>query len=192
MKQEIDLNNVGFKSYDSYFDAAYSKEPFSRLQFRRHSGSGKIFFQDLTDVREIRNLLTECKNILRAFQRVIWMVWIWTKYVLKPSQNKKGCKFWLAAPKMFVFFKVHIFWEGHKILQNIHPRFDRYYIGQIEDFAKLCGLLRIYELYNLELNKNFSDHWKKNQLVYTEFLFQLVYNWILIPVWNECQNEYFK
>ena len=45
--------------------------------------------------------------------------------------------------------KVHIFWEGHKILQNLHCRFDRYYIGQIygEDFAKFCGLLIIYELY---------------------------------------------
>ena len=45
--------------------------------------------------------------------------------------------------------KVHIFWEGHKILQNLHSRFDWQYIGQIYggDFAKFCGLLRIYELY---------------------------------------------
>ena len=48
----------------------------------------------------------------------------------------------------FANFKVHIFWEGHKILWNLHRRFDRYYIGQIYsgDFAKFCGLLRIYEL----------------------------------------------
>ena len=26
--------------------------------------------------------------------------------------------------------KVHIFWEGHKILQNIHLTFDWHYIGQ--------------------------------------------------------------
>ena len=46
-------------------------------------------------------------------------------------------------------FKVHIFWEGHTILQNFHYRFDRYYIGQIygRDFAQICDLLRIYELY---------------------------------------------
>ena len=45
-------------------------------------------------------------------------------------------------------FKVHIFWEGHKILQNLHLTFDWHYIGQKEgeDFAKFCGLLRIYEL----------------------------------------------
>ena len=44
--------------------------------------------------------------------------------------------------------KVHIFWEGHKILRNLHRRFDWHYIGQIysEDFKKFCGLLRIYEL----------------------------------------------
>ena len=28
-------------------------------------------------------------------------------------------------------YKVHIFWEGHKNLQNLHSRFDRYYKGQI-------------------------------------------------------------
>ena len=43
----------------------------------------------------------------------------------------------------------NIFWEGHKILQNLHCRFDWHYIEKIygEDFAKFCGLLRIYELY---------------------------------------------
>ena len=44
--------------------------------------------------------------------------------------------------------KVHIFWEGHKILRNLHLRFDWHYIGQIYDgnFAKFCGFLRIYKL----------------------------------------------
>ena len=47
-------------------------------------------------------------------------------------------------------FKVHIFWESHKIFRNLHPRFDRYYIGQIYggDCAKIWSLLRIYELYH--------------------------------------------
>jgi hypothetical protein len=45
--------------------------------------------------------------------------------------------------------KVHTFLEGHKILRNLHQLFDWQYIGQIigGDFAKFCGLLRIYELY---------------------------------------------
>ena len=33
---------------------------------------------------------------------------------------------------------------------------------------------------------------KKNQLVHTEIFFQLVYNWIFIPVWSKWQNGYFK
>ena len=47
-----------------------------------------------------------------------------------------------------LFVKVHIFWEGHKILQNLHQLFDWQYIGQIigGDLAKFCGILRIYEL----------------------------------------------
>ena len=51
--------------------------------------------------------------------------------------------------------KVYIFWEGHKVLRNLHHRFDLYYIGQIYsgDFAKICSLLRIYELYKLCLYK---------------------------------------
>ena len=28
-------------------------------------------------------------------------------------------------------FKVHVFWEGHKILQDLHCRFDWHYIEQI-------------------------------------------------------------
>ena len=49
--------------------------------------------------------------------------------------------------------KVHIFWEGHKILRNLHRIFHRYYIGQIYggDFAKIWGLLRIYEPYERRL-----------------------------------------
>ena len=51
-----------------------------------------------------------------------------------------------------VLCKVHIFWEGHKILRNLHRRFVLCSNGQIYggDFAKFCGLLRIYELYTEE------------------------------------------
>ena len=38
-------------------------------------------------------------------------------------------------------------------MQNLQRKFDRYYIGQIYggDFAKFCGLLRIYGLYQLQI-----------------------------------------
>ena len=44
--------------------------------------------------------------------------------------------------------KVHTFWEGHNILRNLHRRFVLCSASQIYggDFAKFCGLLRIYEL----------------------------------------------
>ena len=48
--------------------------------------------------------------------------------------------------------KVHIFWEGHKILRNLHLTFVLCSVSQKlgGDFAKFCGLLRIYELYENE------------------------------------------
>ena len=44
--------------------------------------------------------------------------------------------------------KVHIFWDGHKILRNLHLNFDYSTYSQKlgKDFAKFSGLLRIYEL----------------------------------------------
>ena len=38
---------------------------------------------------------------------------------------------WYFARLAYVNCKVHIFWEGHIILQNLHCRFDRYYAVQI-------------------------------------------------------------
>ena len=38
-------------------------------------------------------------------------------------------------------FKVHIFWEGHKILRNLHQLFDLQYIGQIHNWWKFRKIL---------------------------------------------------
>ena len=68
----------------------------------------------------------------------------WIKGKLSKSQTKwTGLVF--AVP---IFRKVHIFWEGHKILRNLPLTFDYSTYSQKleEDFAKFCGLLRIYEL----------------------------------------------
>ena len=45
--------------------------------------------------------------------------------------------------------RVHIFWEGHKCLRNLHLRFVLCSNSQIYggDFWKFCGLHRIYELW---------------------------------------------
>ena len=54
-----------------------------------------------------------------------------------------------SIQKILHSIKVHIFWKGHKILRNLHQLFVLCTASQIigGDFAKLCGLLRIYELY---------------------------------------------
>jgi hypothetical protein len=62
--------------------------------------------------------------------------------------------FKLMQRKLFkiLIFKVHIFREGHKILRNLPLTFDCMYCSQkLEDFAKFCGLLRIFELYQINL-----------------------------------------
>ena len=50
--------------------------------------------------------------------------------------------------------KVHTFWEGHKVLQNLHRRFVLSSNGQMYggDFIKYCGLLRIYELTKVKIS----------------------------------------
>ena len=85
------------------------------------------------------------------------------KYLSRHVKGKNKISYTIAFLYSYLFFmhtniftgrkcvycKVHIFWEGRKCLWNLHRRFDRYNIGQIYggDFAKFCGLLRIYELY---------------------------------------------
>ena len=60
-----------------------------------------------------------------------------------------ACRIWKRKMNQWHCFKVLIVWEAHKMLRNLHRRFDWHYIGQIYggDFAKFYGLLRIYELY---------------------------------------------
>ena len=109
----------------------------------------------------MRKLVKTTKNLQNLMVRFVlpgenWLSWerqgramfgrrsthwgCWTKRALKST----------ISPLHDLFgTKAHVFWEGHKILQNLHPNFDWHYIGQKwgEDFAIFCGLLRIYELY---------------------------------------------
>ena len=101
-------------------------------------------------------------------------LWKWTpnsvcfvgKFRLHEFKTNRTCKIctrvewdWLSKIDSFIFeiffyhygliSKVHIFWEGHKILRNLHRRFVLCSNSQIYggDFAKHFRLLRIYELY---------------------------------------------
>ena len=69
------------------------------------------------------------------------------KYVSKHSSVQDSWKHVMSMLTSHLI-KVHIFWEGHKILRNLHQLFVLCNASQIiaGDFAKFCGLLRLYEL----------------------------------------------
>ena len=78
----------------------------------------------------------------------------------------------VSAPNttaQFYFSKVHIFWESHKILRNLHRRFDWHYIGQIYGggFANFCGLLRIYKLKIVYFSKTLCYNQIKFRVILT-------------------------
>ena len=70
-------------------------------------------------------------------------------------------------------------------MQNLHRRFDWHYIGQIYggDFAKFCGLLRIYELYWLPCCKDFVKIFQRIMRLakFVKCLFKEV-RWLLMEV----------
>ena len=47
------------------------------------------------------------------------------------SSTDTQCAYFRKRMFSQFFVKVHIFWESHKILRNLHRRFDHFYIGQI-------------------------------------------------------------
>ena len=79
------------------------------------------------------------------------------KNVMKIIRSTSVIKIFMKFPeKECSSSKVHILWEGHKILRNLHRRFvlcsaSQSYGG---DFAKFCGLLRIYVMYQFMMLQN--------------------------------------
>ena len=88
------------------------------------------------------------------------------------------------------FKKVCIFWEGHKILWNIHRRFALCSNGQIYggDFAKFCGLLRIYELYKLQIMKQLQNNYNYLFPWWQQRVLDIQYNKIIIQF---CPGKFF-
>ena len=79
----------------------------------------------------------------------------------------------IALSEHEICSKVHIFWEGHKILQNLHLLFILCNASQIigGDFAKICGLLRIYELYWNKTLRNYKEEWNEIDMNFcTDFI----------------------
>ena len=68
-----------------------------------------------------------CRNIVGSPTRET--IWLWNSSRIWLSRSLEH--FFLAVGQSN-FGKVHIFWEGHKILRNLLLTFDWYYIGQKE------------------------------------------------------------
>ena len=87
----------------------------------------------------------QCLYVFKIWKKNDYLIIFCVNCCISPKSQTKndGC---LSAK--FFQSKVHIFWEGHKFLRNLHCRFVLCSNGQIYygDFAKFCGLLRIYEL----------------------------------------------
>ena len=98
--------------------------------------------------------------------------WVWNKIFMKRS-----CSWDFPPADLHWFFEISI-----RIENKIQWELKKKSVGL---FWNLVSVLTEYFFFssNLELKKN---------SVRTEIKFQLVYNWIFIPVWNECRNEYFK
>ena len=88
-------------------------------------------------------------NILQNILKLCSTIKLGNKEQLVSEQPNEPFLVTTLQVYFIYFIKVHIFWECHKFLRNLHCRFVLCSNGQIHggDFAKFCGLLRIYELY---------------------------------------------
>ena len=90
----------------------------------------------------------QTRRTLYIFRKHLWIcVWL----VCKQTKNRYLTQFKIGHKESHsecTQYKVQIFWEGHKILWNLHRRFVLCNASQIygRDFEKFCSLLRIYEL----------------------------------------------
>jgi len=111
----------------------------------------------------------------------------WTERSLNRRPRFKNWPITFTSPPpnlTAVLFKVHIFSEGHKILQNLYLRFDHYYIGQIYggDFVAFSEYMNFGQLENLtkasdrseSMNLTFGQdlYWKNPWVLQTRFSFE--------------------
>ena len=84
--------------------------------------------------------------------------------------------------------KVHIFWEAHKILRNLHRKFVLCSASQIygEDFAKFCGLFQILKI-TTKTTPCFSTETPLISVSKTETPARQMY-WLYCRMWKNALN----
>ena len=109
------------------FDAIISDAAFL-FSFSRNIYEILMVFNDTVWILE-KMFIMKLHKILLHLQRKLWHMFCSTS---KKGGNVLAHNFqWAVSSYIYVFYcKVHIFWEGHKILQNLHLTFDWHYIGQ--------------------------------------------------------------
>ena len=128
------------------FDLSYFSDIYRKAWEKKSIGLQVSNVSQLTSEACQTERNTENSFLLTwAAQTFALLSWSWcptrnswwiTKYIQFHMRSWQVCK-------------VHIFWEGHKILQHLHRRFVLCSASQIYrgDFTKFGGLLRRYELY---------------------------------------------
>ena len=87
-------------------------------------------------------LSQNCSKQQKCFTKIIFLMKIMFRkiqlFLTLKSDFESQILHYLTACHYIFLFKVHIFWEGHKILRNLPLTFDRMYCSQKlgEDFAK--------------------------------------------------------
>ena len=117
--------------------------------FTVHNLSHKV--DSMANFPHPRLTISKLNFCLRACQLMIF-------YSFERPHNESIVFLKSHLKKRYFVAKVHTFWEGHKILQNLHQKFALCCVSQIYSgyFAKFCGLLRIYELYNFLIFYSFE------------------------------------
>ena len=130
----------------------------SMLQYRLHfirnqngQGSSLAFLNPLQIHEGLRLKLKVRTTYLFLVKGCLILEGVFTcvKSVRNHSPSTFQLRFIWTFARSNKVVKVHIFWEGHKILRNLHLTFVLCSASQKSggDFANFCSLLRIYKLY---------------------------------------------
>ena len=87
--------------------------------------SQRFFCFVFYNLKKIRDSLAS--SIFELWQQQKTSACIWYLFFNQKIIYSENCHFWSVCKRLV---KIHIFWEGQKILWTLHLTFDWHYIGQ--------------------------------------------------------------
>ena len=123
-----------------YRDTVPSKRKPKPICHTLSKFSSVLFFLPTLHSLYIRTVSSELKLLNYLARPVVFLLKWWklvylsfapcTQFLSRPEQQVRNWMYQiLRVTKSCLYvliYKVHIFWVGHKILRNLHCRFDRY------------------------------------------------------------------